>query len=247
MKSLRSLAGFLTGWSERNGEPRRQVAVLPVRTGPGGTLQVMLITSRETRRWVAPKGWPMKGLKNYEAAAREAYEEAGLIGRVGRRALGSYFYHKRLKSRDTVLCQVQVFRLEVRKQLKTWPEQEQRECRWFSVQEAAEAVTEAGLAALIRAVGAEGAKARKAKVKVAGKSPDSENSGSRKSDPKATSAKSEPSKAASSKLAAPKPASGKSASAKSAASKSAPAKSAASKAPASKSKAAGKASDPKGA
>ncbi len=247
MKSLRSLAGFLTGWSERNGEPRRQVAVLPVRTGPDGTLQVMLITSRETRRWVAPKGWPMKGLKNYEAAAREAYEEAGLIGRVGRRALGSYFYNKRLKSRDTVLCQVQVFRLEVRKQLKTWPEQEERECRWFSVQDAAEAVTEAGLAALIRAVGAEGAKARKAKVKVAGKSleaknleaksPDSENSGSRKPDPKATSAKSEPSKTASSKLAAPKSASGKSASGKSAASK----------APASKSKAAGKASDPKGA
>ncbi|NGM35615.1 NUDIX hydrolase [Methylobacterium sp. DB0501] len=171
MKSLRALAGLLAGWSERNGEPRRQVAVLPVRAGPDGALQVMLITSRETRRWVVPKGWPMKGLKNYEAAAREAYEEAGLIGRVGRRALGSYFYHKRLKSRDMVLCQVQVFRLDVRKQLKTWPEQSEREGRWFSVPEAAEAVTEAGLAALIRAAGAEGAKARKAKAKVAVKIP----------------------------------------------------------------------------
>jgi len=166
MRSLRALASALTGWSERNGEPRRQVGVLPLRTRADGELQVMLITSRETRRWVVPKGWPMKGLKNYEAAAREAYEEAGLIGRVGRRALGSYFYQKRLKSRDTVLCQVQVFRLEVRKQLKTWPEQHERECRWFSVPEAAEAVTEAGLAALIRAAGADGAKA-KAKVKAA--------------------------------------------------------------------------------
>jgi hypothetical protein len=54
----------------------------------------------------------------------------------------------------------------VRKQLKTWPEQAERECRWFSVPEAAEAVTEAGLAALIRAAGAEGAKARKDKAKV---------------------------------------------------------------------------------
>lgn len=162
MRSLKALAG----WSERNGEPRRQVGVLPLRTLPGGEMQVMLITSRETRRWVVPKGWPMKGLKNYEAAAREAYEEAGLIGRVGRRALGSYFYQKRLKSRDTVLCQVQVFRLEVRKQLKTWPEQHERDCRWFSVPDAAEAVTEAGLAALIRAAGADGAKA-KAKVKAA--------------------------------------------------------------------------------
>lgn len=166
MRSLKALAGALTGWSERSGEPRRQVGVLPLRTLPGGEMQVMLITSRETRRWVVPKGWPMKGLKNYEAAAREAYEEAGLIGRVGRRALGSYFYQKRLKSRDTVLCQVQVFRLEVRKQLKTWPEQHERDCRWFSVPDAAEAVTEAGLAALIRAAGADGAKA-KAKVKAA--------------------------------------------------------------------------------
>ncbi|KMO30241.1 NUDIX hydrolase [Methylobacterium variabile] len=170
MKSLRALAGLLTGWSERSGEPRRQVGVLPVRPGPDGTLQVMLITSRETRRWVIPKGWPMKGLKNHEAAAREAYEEAGLIGRVGRRALGSYFYQKRLKSRDTVLCQVQVFRLDVRKQLKTWPEQHERDGRWFSVPEAAEAVTEAGLAALIRAVGADSAKSRKAKA-AAGRAP----------------------------------------------------------------------------
>ncbi|GJD52556.1 hypothetical protein OPKNFCMD_5322 [Methylobacterium crusticola] len=161
MKRLRALAGALTGWSERDEQPRRQVGVLPTRPGPDGALQVMLITSRETRRWVIPKGWPMKGLKNYEAAAREAYEEAGLIGRVGKRAIGSYFYRKRLKSRDTVLCQVQVFRLDVRKQLKTWPEQHEREGHWFTVQEAAEAVTEVGLAALIRATGAHGAESRK--------------------------------------------------------------------------------------
>lgn len=242
MKSLRSLAGFLTGWSERNGEPRRQVAVLPVRTGPDGTLQVMLITSRETRRWVAPKGWPMKGLKNYEAAAREAYEEAGLIGRVGRRALGSYFYNKRLKSRDTVLCQVQVFRLEVRKQLKTWPEQGERECRWFSVQDAAEAVTEAGLAALIRAVGAEGAKARKAKVKVAGKNTDLKNT-----DLKNTGLETQAAKSPDPKKPDPKGTSAKPGVAKSADTKSAGAKVPAAKTSAPKSKAAGKASDPKGA
>lgn len=236
MKSLKSLAGFLTGWSERNGEPRRQVAVLPVRPGPGGAVQVMLITSRETRRWVVPKGWPMKGLKNYEAAAREAYEEAGLIGRVGRRALGSYFYNKRLKSRDTVLCQVQVFRLEVRKQLKTWPEQHERECRWFSVQEAAEAVTEAGLAALIRAAGAEDAKALKAKLKgAAGKNPDAKNPDLKNPDLKAASAKPAASKAPVSKTSA----------SKASASKTSASKTSASKDPVSKAKAAGKVPDPK--
>lgn len=163
MKSLRNLASAIAGWSEGADLPRRQVGVLPLRTGPDGALQIMLITSRETRRWVIPKGWPMKGLKDHEAAAREAYEEAGLIGRVSKRAEGSYFYHKRLKSRDAVLCQVQVFRLDVRRQLKDWPERAEREGHWFSVQEAADAVTEAGLAALIRAIGGRSDKDKRAK------------------------------------------------------------------------------------
>ncbi|ACA16612.1 NUDIX hydrolase [Methylobacterium sp. 4-46] len=150
MKSLRNLTAALTGWVEGAEAPRRQVGVLPLRHGPDGA-QVLLITSRETRRWVIPKGWPMKGLKNHEAAAREAYEEAGVIGRVEKHALGSYLYQKRLKSRDTVLCQVQVFPLHVRRQLKAWPEQQERDGRWFSPSDAAEAVTEPGLAALIRA------------------------------------------------------------------------------------------------
>lgn len=134
--------------SER--EPRRQVGALPFRRDPKGGYAVLLVTSRESRRWVIPKGWPMKGRKPYEAAAREAYEEAGLVGQVGKRPLGFYLYEKRLKNRDSVLCQVKVFPLEVRKQLKHWPEQHEREQRWFTPSEAADAVTEAGLAAIIR-------------------------------------------------------------------------------------------------
>ncbi|MGY2048110.1 NUDIX hydrolase [Methylobacterium sp. JK268] len=156
MRSLRNLTAAVLGWAEGAAAPRRQVGALPVRKGPDGNLQVLLITSRETRRWVIPKGWPMKGLKHHEAAAREAYEEAGLIGRVEKHSLGSYFYDKRLKSRDKVLCQVLVFRLEVRKQLKDWPERHEREGRWFSPSEAAEAVSEPGLAGLIRAVAGRG-------------------------------------------------------------------------------------------
>lgn len=132
-------------------EPRRQVGALPFRRGPDGSYAVLLVTSRESRRWVIPKGWPMKGRKPYEAAAREAYEEAGLVGQVGKRPLGFYLYEKRLKNRDAVICQVKVFPLEVRKQLKRWPEQDQREGRWFTPSEAAEAVAEAGLAGIIRA------------------------------------------------------------------------------------------------
>jgi 8-oxo-dGTP pyrophosphatase MutT (NUDIX family) len=133
-------------------EARRQVGALPFRRTSEGGFEVLLVTSRESRRWVIPKGWPMKGRKPYDAAAREAYEEAGLVGQIGKRPLGFYLYEKRLKSRDSVLCQVKVFPLEVRKQLKHWPEQHEREGRWFSPSEAAEAVAEAGLSGIIRSV-----------------------------------------------------------------------------------------------
>jgi 8-oxo-dGTP pyrophosphatase MutT (NUDIX family) len=68
----------------------RQFGALPWRIGARGTREVMLLTSRETHRWVIPKGWPMKGRKPAEVASQEAYEEAGLVGRVvGKRPLGS--------------------------------------------------------------------------------------------------------------------------------------------------------------
>jgi 8-oxo-dGTP pyrophosphatase MutT (NUDIX family) len=134
-----------------DGEPRRQVGALPFRFGRDGTLKVLLVTSRESRRWVIPKGWPMKGRKPFQAAAREAFEEAGLRGAVGKRPIGHYLYQKRLKNLDAVLCQVKVFPLKVRKQLKHFPEEHQREMRWFTPAEAAEAVSEPGLAAIIRA------------------------------------------------------------------------------------------------
>lgn len=132
-------------------EPRRQVGALPFRHGRDGKPKILLVTSRESRRWVIPKGWPMKGRKPFQAAAREAYEEAGLRGAVGKRPLGHYIYQKRLKNLDAVLCQVKVFPLKVRKQLKHFPEENQRELRWFTPAEAAEAVSEPGLAAIIRA------------------------------------------------------------------------------------------------
>lgn len=137
--------------AESERETRRQVAALPFRRNSDGTFEILLVTSRESRRWVIPKGWPMKGRKPYDAAAREAYEEAGLVGLIGKRPLGFYLYEKRLKNRDAVLCQVKVFPLEVRKQLKHWPEQHEREGRWFTPSEAAEAVAEAGLSGIIRA------------------------------------------------------------------------------------------------
>jgi 8-oxo-dGTP pyrophosphatase MutT (NUDIX family) len=73
----------------------QQVAALPVVVGDDGIARVLLLTSRKTKRWVIPKGWPMKGLKPHEAAAQEAFEEAGLSGKIGKKRIGRYTYFKR--------------------------------------------------------------------------------------------------------------------------------------------------------
>jgi 8-oxo-dGTP pyrophosphatase MutT (NUDIX family) len=115
-----------------------QFAALPWRISDRGTRQVMLLTSRETHRWIIPKGWPMKKRKPAEVARQEAYEEAGLIGQiVGKRPVGNFHYAKRLAKKE-VLCQVYVFSLRVERQLHDWPEKDQRETRWFDAEEAAE-------------------------------------------------------------------------------------------------------------
>ena len=97
-----------------------------------------------------PKGWPGEGLAERESAAREAREEGGLVGRIGDRPIGRYHYDKRLPDGSAVLCSVEVFALEVERQLKSWPEREERQTRWFVLQEAADAVDEAELADIIR-------------------------------------------------------------------------------------------------
>ena len=110
----------------------------------------MLVTSRGRGRWIIPKGWPMARLAAHEAAAREAIEEAGIVGRVRARPIGNYRYAKRRGAASDLDCEVTVFALKVLKQLTEWPEQHQRRTRWFRLREAAKAVKEPELAALIR-------------------------------------------------------------------------------------------------
>ena len=133
----------------RSAEPRLQYAALPFRLTP--RREVMLVSSRETKRWVIPKGWPMKGRKPHSAAAQEALEEAGLVGKIEKIALGSYHYIKLMRNGAGILCRVDVFPLEVQRQLKNWRERDERITRWFPVEDAAEAVREPELARLIHA------------------------------------------------------------------------------------------------
>lgn len=128
-----------------------QYAALPYRLGD--EVEILLVTSRETRRWVIPKGWPMKGLKPHATAAREAREEAGVIGKVGKAAIGRYGYVKLLKNGAPLDCTVEVFPLEVTSHRVKWLEKGQRTLHWFTVEEAAEAVHEPELQDLIEAFG----------------------------------------------------------------------------------------------
>jgi 8-oxo-dGTP pyrophosphatase MutT (NUDIX family) len=129
--------------------PRIQVGALPYRTDAEGHPEILLITSRETRRWVIPKGWPMKELRDDLAAAQEAFEEAGVMGEVGGSAVGAYLYLKRRRNRSD-LCKVHVYPLEVYEEFDDWPERRQRERTWFSPDEAADRVDEPGLSEILR-------------------------------------------------------------------------------------------------
>ena len=126
----------------------QQYAVLPWRWTQG--IEILLITSRESRRWVIPKGWPIPGHGGAESAAQEAYEEAGVRGQVMEKALGHYDYKKRLRSGGKKRFRVDVFAMEVTEVLDLWPEAHERTRQWLSPQEAAAHVNEQELAALIR-------------------------------------------------------------------------------------------------
>ncbi len=112
----------------------------------------MLVTSRDTGRWVIPKGWPIAGEAPHASAAREALEEAGVVGEAGKDSIGTFTYAKRLSNGAIVICEVQVFPLEVKHQRTDWPEKEEREVRWFSLSEAAKAVQETALSDIILGV-----------------------------------------------------------------------------------------------
>jgi len=150
--SKRSSATIYKKRSKAKPPTRVQYGALPYRLNDDASVQVLLVTSRETKRWIIPKGWPIKGLKPSKAAAREAYEEAGVRGRIAGRAFGHYVYDKRLEdSVATVPCQVEVFPLLVKRQSKDWPESKQRRARWFDSAEAAALVDNDELHNLIQA------------------------------------------------------------------------------------------------
>ena len=132
---------------------RAQVGALPVR-GKAGAYEGLLVTSRDTGRWIIPKGWPMKGLKDHDAAAQEALEEAGVVGRVHSHPMGAFTYVKRLAGDDPEPISVMVYLLDVSEEKLEWRERGQRERQWMVPREAAVLVGEPGLSEILSRVNA---------------------------------------------------------------------------------------------
>ncbi|WP_036480086.1 NUDIX hydrolase [Nitratireductor basaltis] len=128
--------------------PRVQTAALPWRLRDD-VVEILLITSRDTGRWVLPKGWPEGRETLAEAAAREAAEEAGVSGAVSRHETGRYIYRKKRSNGLQLRCEVAVFALQVSSVADIWPEKNERERRWVTPKEAGEMVREADLAAIL--------------------------------------------------------------------------------------------------
>jgi 8-oxo-dGTP pyrophosphatase MutT (NUDIX family) len=130
------------------GEVRTQFAALCYRIKKG-KLQILIITSRRSKRWILPKGWPMEGKTPAESALREAWEEAGVTGKAEETCIGVYTYEKTM-GEDDLACLALLYPVHVKSLAKKYPESHERRRRWVSRKEAARLVAEPDLARLIR-------------------------------------------------------------------------------------------------
>ena len=126
----------------------KQVAALPLQLF-GDRLKVLLITSRDTGRWIMPKGWPIDGEKDWRAAEIEALEEAGVEGTISRRPIGDFEYAKVLGDGTSIQVKATVYPLYVDKVNRRWKERRERKRHWFSPKGAAKALKQPELEGLL--------------------------------------------------------------------------------------------------
>ena len=125
-----------------------QIAALPFYDNPGGGVDICLVTSRGSGRWIIPKGNPIRGLAPHEVAAQEALEEAGLMGHVDERCIGTFKFDRIRNGRDTT-CRGDVYALRVERQMQTWTEMHERSVLRCNVKTALSLVSVPNLATLI--------------------------------------------------------------------------------------------------
>lgn len=129
-----------------------QIAALPLHRDRKGKLRVLMVTSRDTKRWIMPKGWLMDGKKPWHAAEIEALEEAGALGFISTDPIGVYHYTKRLGRREKLRCRVTVYPMMVDRLKRRWKERKERRRHWFALRKAARLVDEKELSALLRSL-----------------------------------------------------------------------------------------------
>jgi 8-oxo-dGTP pyrophosphatase MutT (NUDIX family) len=127
-----------------------QYGALPYRFTPMAALEILIVTTRQSRRWIVPKGWPIKRLTPSKSAAREAFEEAGVRGKIGARSIGNFRYKKTADENGAEAdCEVKVFPLLVTRQSAAWPEHGQRVVQWVDPDKAIALIREPELKAIV--------------------------------------------------------------------------------------------------
>ncbi|MCK0167726.1 NUDIX hydrolase [Jannaschia sp. S6380] len=130
-------------------DEKEQIAALPLRWKKDA-VEVLMITSRDSGRWVVPKGWTMKGVKPWAAAAIEAMEEAGAKGYIAREVFGTFRYDKIMDNGEVQPCRVRVYPMVVERLKSDWKERDERTRKWFALETAADLVDEPELAEMLR-------------------------------------------------------------------------------------------------
>lgn len=113
-------------------------------------VQVLLVTTKRSQRWILPKGWPVHNATPAEAALTEAWEEGGVVGKVQTICLGIFSYRKELSDDSNLPCVVAVFPVKVKELEKNWPEKDSRKRKWYSLKQAANLVEEPELSAILK-------------------------------------------------------------------------------------------------
>ena len=119
-----------------------QIGALPMHWDKKGNLRILMVTSRDTGRWVMPKGWLMDGKRPWAAAEIEALEEAGAVGHIGHEVIGTFHYDKGLDDGSSLPCRVDVYPMIVDKLKRRWKERNERRRHWFTPKAAAKRVQE---------------------------------------------------------------------------------------------------------
>jgi 8-oxo-dGTP pyrophosphatase MutT (NUDIX family) len=150
LKRASALKGANKGSAKRCAQAGRppvvmQYGALPYRVTASGSLELLLVTTRQSNRWIVPKGHRIKGLTPAQCAAREAFEEAGVRGAVEKKPIGAFRFVKTVDDALGVMCEVRIFPLKVKRELPNWPEAPERTPRWFEPSAALAVVNDSGL------------------------------------------------------------------------------------------------------